>query len=366
MSRIIFGLVASLILIGTSYFTAYTYSICFRWNSRVSMTAFLLFLLASLFFAISIFLVRGGIGPIGSAFYAIVQVAAGFGFYLFIGAIALALYLAASTTIGAAPSQAVAYGVLCAALLLGIAGLIQARFIKVTTYEVALAGAPQIWEGRTAALVADTHFGIINKRAFSDQVVDKIISLKPDFVLHAGDFYDGPAMDTFSITESWKKIAQRLLVFYAPGNHETYGDYKEFISSLRDAGIVVLEDKKVAYDGVDIAGFVYREKGAAATVGSVASAMRLSEAPAIAIIHTPIFHSELSDAGVDLVVSGHTHRGQFWPLNIPIRMIYGSYAYGMNAMGEGVSITTSGVGTFGPPFRLFNTPEIVLIRFRVK
>ncbi len=40
--------------------------------------------------------------------------------------------------------------------------------------------------------------------------------------------------------------------------------------------------------------------------------------------------------------------------------------YGLNRFESLQTITTSGVGTAGPPFRLFNTPEIVEIIFKSK
>lgn len=64
------------------------------------------------------------------------------------------------------------------------------------------------------------------------------------------------------------------------------------------------------------------------------------------------------------MVSGHTHRGQFWPLNYIVKAIYGKYIYGMNVDDTLTTLTTSGVGTAGPPMRLFNSPEIVVINFQ--
>jgi predicted MPP superfamily phosphohydrolase len=37
----------------------------------------------------------------------------------------------------------------------------------------------------------------------------------------------------------------------------------------------------------------------------------------------------------------------------------------MHPYKELTSITSSGIGTYGPPMRLFNSPEVVLITFRV-
>jgi uncharacterized protein len=185
--------------------------------------------------------------------------------------------------------------------------------------------------------------------------------------LHAGDFYDGPAIETGPVTAAWKELAKETPIFLAPGNHESYGDYAAFIRSLRDAGITVLEDQATDYDGVSIVGLRYRDKSAGTATANALAILTLDQTkPAILINHPPTFQKQASADGIDLMVSGHTHRGQFWPFNFLVRAIYGIYTYGKHEENGLTTITTSGIGTFGPPFRLFNTPELVLIRFSTK
>jgi hypothetical protein len=63
--------------------------------------------------------------------------------------------------------------------------------------------------------------------------------------------------------------------------------------------------------------------------------------------------------GVSLQLSGHTHRGQFFPFGLLTRWIYNGYAYGLHRA-DGFSIyISSGVGTWGPPMRTGAPPEIV-------
>jgi len=70
-----------------------------------------------------------------------------------------------------------------------------------------------------------------------------------------------------------------------------------------------------------------------------------------------------AEAGVSLQLSGHTHRGQFFPFTEIVSRIYGKYAYGLNRFGDLAVYTSCGAGTWGPPMRLGSNPEIVLIRF---
>lgn len=301
--------------------------------------------------------------------YTVLNTIAGFGFYLFLGGIALSVvalgaYLAKTTL-----PLFVPLAFLSIALLFSITGLIQARSLKTVEYSVTLQNLPKEWDGMRAVLVADTHFGLVNHVKFSDKVVNSILALNPDIVLHAGDFYDGPKIETAPITASWKRLADTIPVFYAPGNHETYGDYEAFVHSVRDAGVTVLDNRVVKHNGVQIAGLTYygtNEESRTAAKQALTFLELKKETATILINHPPTSLSEAETAGVNLMVSGHTHNGQFWPMTYVVRPIYGIYYYGLNLFNEMQVLTTSGVGTFGPPFRTFNTPELVVITFKSK
>jgi predicted MPP superfamily phosphohydrolase len=98
-------------------------------------------------------------------------------------------------------------------------------------------------------------------------------------------------------------------------------------------------------------------------VQTLLSAHISPQTPAIVLNHEPSFQEQLTQAGVFLVVSGHTHNGQFWPGNFLARRIYKEYTYGLVSKGAFQSVTTNGVGTAILPMRTFNTGEIVLLHF---
>jgi uncharacterized protein len=288
----------------------------------------------------------------------------GLGLYALITSIILGIILLVGILAHQEIPKNVSIVFLVIAGVLSITGLIQARMMKVVEYTVFLENAPQSWNGKRAALVSDTHFGMTNHKRFSDKVVKKIEELAPDFVLHAGDFYDGPKNNTSLITESWRNLTQKTPVFYAPGNHEEYGPYGTFIQSVRDAGVTVLENTATTYDGVQIAGITYFAKSQPKEAQKKLEALSLDTTlPLILINHPPTFHTEAEKVGADLMVSGHTHKGQLWPINFIVRMIYGKFFYGQSSYGSLSTVTTSGVGTAGVPMRLFNTPEIVVLHF---
>ncbi len=83
----------------------------------------------------------------------------------------------------------------------------------------------------------------------------------------------------------------------------------------------------------------------------------------ILLVHTPDRLQTAAEEGVSLQLSGHTHRGQFFPFTLIVSRIYRKFAYGLNRFGGLAVYTSCGAGTWGPPMRLGSNPEIVLIHF---
>lgn len=366
ISRIIFVVLFTFLIVGISVFSAKIFSAGLKLpsGSRRSLTVPAIFL--PLVYILSLIAIRSASFGINTGLYYVINILGGIVFYLFIGGVVLGIALFVTLFLPTTLPVPVAITILFISLALGAIGLMQATMIRTVSYTIELPNLPDAWQEKKAILVSDTHFGVINHTKFSNKVVDRILTLQPDFVFHAGDFYDGPKVETKPITASWKRLTEKVPVLYAPGNHELYGNYDEFIQSIKDAGVIVLEDSKTEVDGVQIAGLHYRERGETTTRDVLQRLMIDTTKPTILINHPPTFLKEVSNSGINLMVSGHTHRGQFWPINYLVKMIYGKYTYGHQTYETMQTITTSGVGTFGPPFRLFNPPELVILTFKRK
>jgi predicted MPP superfamily phosphohydrolase len=79
--------------------------------------------------------------------------------------------------------------------------------------------------------------------------------------------------------------------------------------------------------------------------------------PTVAFHHSPIGIEYFHEAGVDVLIAGHTHGGQMfpWTLLAPLQFPYtkGRYTY------KGMQIYVSqGAGTFGPPLRIGTSNEL--------
>lgn len=365
---ILIGILAFFVLVGMAFFTIKVFKKGLRINgvhSKITLTAILLGPL--LFFAS--FLINKSTHWTTPFFYTVIQVVIGTGFYLFLGAVFLGIILLFGQISKISIPIIIPIIILGLSLTLVIIGIIQARIIKVNEYTVTIKSLPENWGNKKAVLISDTHFGFVNREKFSNKIAKKIKDINPDFILHAGDFYDGPTIKLNPITESWKKISSIAPVFYTPGNHEEYGEsYENFMKSIENAGVTLLEDRVLEYDGVQILGLKYRNDKNNPQVKNALEKLNLDKNKAsILINHPPTGLRYVNEMGIDLQVSGHTHNGQLWPGNYLTKKIYGVYTYGLNKYDETLQVlTTRGVGTNGPPMRTFNQAEIVVITFKTE
>ncbi len=83
--------------------------------------------------------------------------------------------------------------------------------------------------------------------------------------------------------------------------------------------------------------------------------------PVILLDHQPFHLEEGETNGADLQISGHTHKGQLWPLNYITRQVY-ELSWGYKKKNHTHVYVSCGLGTWGPPVRSGNRPEIVNIQ----
>jgi predicted MPP superfamily phosphohydrolase len=81
--------------------------------------------------------------------------------------------------------------------------------------------------------------------------------------------------------------------------------------------------------------------------------------------HQPFKLEKAAEQGVDLQLSGHTHHGQLWPFNYITNAIY-ELSWGYRQIGLTHFYVSSGFGSWGPPLRLGNRPEIVEINVKFR
>jgi predicted MPP superfamily phosphohydrolase len=251
-----------------------------------------------------------------------------------------------------------------AAFIVGLAGVINAGWTRITRATVHLANLPESWRGRKAALISDLHLGHVRNGNFLRRMVAKVLKEGPDAIFIAGDLYDGTYIDAARAAEPLIKLTAPHGVYFVAGNHEQFGDDSKYLQAVKSAGVRVLHNEKVEADGLQIVGVPYNHATRGEQLASALKSVRLDrERASVLLVHAPD-HPEVAEAaGVSLQLSGHTHLGQFIPWSWFARKIYRQFVYGLSWIGKMQVFTSSGAGTWGPPLRLGSNPEIVVLQF---
>lgn len=250
-------------------------------------------------------------------------------------------------------------GIFCATVLF-IIGVIYTFFFHIKTIEIKIDNLPEKWCGQKIVQISDLHLGNIHGSNFLQKVAGKIKTLNPDYLIITGDLFDGHPGQLAKLGPELQDLSATKRVIFIPGNHDKYLGLDEFSGYLKQANILSLVDEAVTIDGLEIIGYDYLDKEWR-DQRQVKNISTYQGQPRLLLNHAPIEISKAKDLHVSLQLSGHSHGGQMWPISLFTELIYGKYQYGLHTEGAYNIYTTSGVGSWGPPLRTFNRPEIVQI-----
>ena len=249
-----------------------------------------------------------------------------------------------------------------------LAGHVNAMLPRVKELSLAMPRNAAGMKHLDIVVASDIHLGNIIGRSHLDQIVDKINSLDPDLVLLPGDIVDEDLAPVIkqNLGESLRKLRTRLGVYAVTGNHEYIGGVEQACAYLTEHNVTMLRDQSVKVgDSVYLVGREDRSMNrfAGSQRKSLAELMAAVDRsyPVILMDHQPFGLDEAASQDIDLQISGHTHAGQLWPLNYIVDSIY-ELPWGYKKISGTHFYVSNGVGTWGPPLRIGNRPEIVRIR----
>ncbi len=256
------------------------------------------------------------------------------------------------------------------AVVLLVAGIIafgawNARHPRLVHYEITIPkSAGSLNELRVVA-VTDIHLGKVMHNGRLLPLVQQVNNLGPDLILLPGDIVEEKVATLGQdMSGSLRMLEAKYGTFAIFGNHEYIGGQAEDIHHhLQEAGITILRDeyRKIA-GGFYLLGRDYQhgERFVGANRQELSQVMAGLDRslPVIMLDHQPSNLREGQEQGVDLQISGHTHRGQLFPLNLLTKRIFET-DWGYLRKGDFQLIVSCGYGTWGPPIRVGNVPEIV-------
>lgn len=240
-------------------------------------------------------------------------------------------------------------------------GIYRGAHPKVREVTIASPRLAPMWRDKKIVLISDVHIGMVRKENFVGKLVEKINAIDPDIIFIAGDLIDGPRFPYDIFLAPLGKIKSKLGIYYTPGNHEGYNNQNDLFYSAIPKNITILRDDTVVVNETQIIGIDFGLENAKKTGARFEKFIYADQTPSIVLFHDPKNVRALAEKKVDLVLSGHTHGGQFFPNTILTRLLYGKRNRGLSKIENTLIYVSVGVGTALSPVRIGTTPEIALL-----
>lgn len=241
---------------------------------------------------------------------------------------------------------------------------------------------PAAFDGFRIVQISDLH----NQRIGPNQarLLELVRLAHPDLIAITGDLTYHGKWTTQSILNLARHLAGLAPVYFVTGNHDIRSSYLSgMLKLLENVGVQVLAGKSVIVKrgeefivvaGIDDPDIFYeKRKSRAQAIDQWKTALATlhdSIQPGyytLLLSHRPELIASYVDLGFDLVLAGHAHGGQIrlpfiGAIYAPNQGFFPRYTSGMHSMGGTKMIVSRGLGKSHFPLRIFNRPELVIVR----
>lgn len=262
-----------------------------------------------------------------------------------------------------APLGSIFSGLAIASVFAVAYGIWNAFHPRVRQVEVRIRNLPDSWQGKKIVQISDVHLGAVYGANHFCKIASMVNAEKPEIVVFTGDTFDGIDGWLSTFVEPLCRVKAKSGVFFIIGNHETYLGVEKTLETLRRTRIHVLDNAVAEVHGLKIVGLSYPDRGKKKLFVRTLQKLfpEYQGYPTLLLNHTPEKIKKISQMGISLQLSGHTHFGQMTPFNLVTHLMHKGFDYGKFEIGDYTLYTTNGVGTWGPPIRFGNTPEVVAV-----
>jgi predicted MPP superfamily phosphohydrolase len=245
--------------------------------------------------------------------------------------------------------------------------LVRRRWFRVAERQVRVSGLDPRLDGLRIAQLSDLHIGTLTPRTWGLAWSRAANRRSPDLAVVTGDLVTSGTQYHGDVAEVVGALRASLGVYVSMGNHDYFGEGEPLVSNLRAQGARVLRNE----------GNIVEHKGAKFWLAAVddtwtgradlARALRdrPPNMPTILLAHDPVSFDDAAAAGVELVLSGHTHGGQiavpFLYRTLGLANLAHRYRVGFYRIGRSTLYVHPGLGTTGPPMRLGVAPEVTIL-----
>lgn len=260
-----------------------------------------------------------------------------------------------------------ALAAVAAALITAGAGFFHARQLHHVTYDVSVG----MEQPMNILFISDLHLGAVGSEGRLEEVVEAINSREPDLICIGGDIFDsdfGAIRDPEAAAAALSSLRAEYGVYACLGNHDAGATAEKMVAFLDRCGIRLLSEEAVTVDDR----LVLLGRADVRPIGASGTAARgqledffhpgQTDLPVVVLDHNPASYKEYGDR-VDLILSGHTHRGQIFPASLITGAMYeADYGYYRASPRDPHLVVSSGVGWWGMPMRVGSDCEIVTVR----
>lgn len=216
------------------------------------------------------------------------------------------------------------------------------------------------------AMISDVHIGNTLGKAFLEGIVERINALNVDIVVIVGDLVDAKIAFVKADLAPLKDLQSKLGVYYVAGNHEYYHGIEPILEYLQSLNLHIVHNTSIEFESFNLAGVSdlagYRFGKLEPDLEAAKAALNPNK-PSILLAHQPkfVYQNDVSD--FDVILCGHTHGGQVFPLSLLVWLDQ-HYVHGLyhipNAKHTQLYVS-SGVGFWGPAIRFLAPSEIVYL-----
>lgn len=256
-------------------------------------------------------------------------------------------------------------------------GLWQAiKVPNVKTVTINIENLPKELDGFSIVQLTDTHLGQLLTKPWLEAVVAKTNALNPDIIVHTGDFIDGSVENLQDMVSPFADLKAKYGVYAVMGNHEYYFNMHEWDKELQRLGFDMLnnehrfiniEDASLVLVGVtDLAAARFGDE-----MPNINKAMPShTEYDAQNAVHVLLYHqpkNAFENPNIDLQLSGHTHGGNFFPIDRLVKYANNGFIRGLYEKGDQKLYLSPGTGLWtGFASRIGVPSEITQLILRPK
>ena len=254
--------------------------------------------------------------------------------------------------------------------------------LELNTYTISSSKLPQSFDGYRIAHVSDLHNTEMGKN--NEKLLAMLRDADPDMIAITGDLIDSRNTDIEVALQFIREAVKIAPCYYVTGNHEArVNEYSELKAGMETAGVTVLEDVRteISMEGATITLIGVNDPsyqtdylfGDSETVMNTKLEELHTEDGEFTVLlsHRPELFDAYTDHGIDLVLSGHAHGGQFrlpfiGGLVAPNQGFFPEYDAGIYTEDNTNMLVSRGVGNSILPFRINNRPEVILIELQAE